>query len=78
MDDGTIREEYTEDASFVGRRHDYPPPSFCIGHNVFARYFLIVHLPDGNVRPFWVARVVSNLNPDPGHLNQMQIQILDA
>jgi hypothetical protein len=28
MDDGTVREEYAEDAPFVGRRRDRPAPSF--------------------------------------------------
>jgi hypothetical protein len=37
MDDGTIHEEYAEYAPFVGRRHDRPPPSFRVGHDVFAR-----------------------------------------
>jgi hypothetical protein len=72
MDDGTIREEYTKDAPFVGRRHDRPPPSFRVGRDVFARYFLVVRPALGDLRPFWVAQAVSN--PNPGHLNQIQIQ----
>jgi hypothetical protein len=31
MDDGTVHEEYAEDAPFVGRRRDRPAPSFCVG-----------------------------------------------
>ena len=31
MNDGTVCEEYAEDAPFVGRRHDRLVPSFCIG-----------------------------------------------
>jgi hypothetical protein len=31
MDDGTIREEYAEDAPFVGHRRDCPSLSFCVG-----------------------------------------------
>jgi hypothetical protein len=73
MDDGIIREEYAEDAPFVGRRRDCPPPSFCIGRDDFARYFLAVRPADGDLRPFWVARAVSNPNLNPGHLNQIQI-----
>jgi hypothetical protein len=73
MDNGRIREEYAEDAPFVGRRRDCPPPSFCIGRDDFARYFLAVRPADGDLRPFWVARAVSNPNLNPGHLNQIQI-----
>ena len=29
---------------------------------------------DGDLRPFWVAHVISNPNPDPSHRNQIQIQ----
>lgn len=74
MDDGTVCEEYAEDAPFVGRRRDRPPPSFCVGRDVYARYFLAVRSTDGDLRPFWVARAVSNPNPDPGHRDQIQIQ----
>jgi hypothetical protein len=31
MDDGIVRKEYAEDAPFVGRRRDCPPPSFPVG-----------------------------------------------
>jgi hypothetical protein len=72
--DGTVREEYAEDAPFVGRRHDRPPPSFHVGRDVYAGYFLAVRSTDGNLSPFWVARAISNPNPDPGHRNQIQIQ----
>jgi hypothetical protein len=74
MDDDTVREEYAEDALFVGRRRDRPPPSFRVGRDVYAGYFLAVRSTDGDLRPFWVARVVSNPNPDPGHRDQIQIQ----
>jgi hypothetical protein len=33
-----------------------------------------VHPADSDLHPFWVARAVTNPNPDPGHLNQIQIQ----
>jgi hypothetical protein len=76
MDDGTVREEYAEDAPFVGRRCDRPLPSFRVGHDVYAGYFLTVRSVDGDLHPFWVARAVSNPNPDPdpGHRDQIQIQ----
>jgi hypothetical protein len=55
MDDGTICEEYTEDAPFLGRRRDRPAPSFQVGRDVYAGYFIIVCSVDGDLRPFWVA-----------------------
>jgi hypothetical protein len=72
MDDGIVREEYAEDAPFVGRRRDRPPPSFRVGPDVYAGYFLAVRSTDGDLRPFWVARAISNPNPDPGHHDQIQ------
>jgi hypothetical protein len=74
MNDGTMREEYAEDALFVGRRRERPPPSFRVGRDVYAGYFLVVRSTDGDLCPFWVARAVSNPNPDPGHRDQIQIQ----
>jgi hypothetical protein len=52
MDDGTVRKEYAEDAPFVGRRRDRPPPSFHVGRDVYAGYFLAVRSTDGDLRPF--------------------------
>jgi hypothetical protein len=74
MDDGTVHEEYAEDASFVGRRRDRPAPSFHVGRDVYPGYFIAVRSADGDLRPFWVARAVTNPSPDPGHRNQIQIQ----
>jgi hypothetical protein len=54
MDDGIVREEYAEDAPFVGRRRDRPVPSFRIGRDVYAGYFIAVRSVDGDLRPFWV------------------------
>jgi hypothetical protein len=39
MDDGIVREEYAEDAPFVGRRHDRPP-SFCVAVMYMLHTFL--------------------------------------
>jgi hypothetical protein len=55
MDDGTVCEEYAEDASLVGHRHDRSPPSFRVSRNEYARYFLVVHSTDGDLLLFWVA-----------------------
>jgi hypothetical protein len=64
MDDGTIREEYAEDAPFVGRRRNCLVPSFRIGRDVYAGYFIVVRSADGDLCPFWVARAVINPSPD--------------
>jgi hypothetical protein len=74
IDDGTTHEEYAEDAPFVGCRRDRPAPSFHVGRDVFAGYFIVVRFADGDLRPFWVARAVTNPSLDPGHRNQIQIQ----
>jgi hypothetical protein len=74
MDDGTVREEYAEDAPFVECRRDHSAPSFCIGRDASAGYFIAMHSADGNLRPFWIARAVTNPSPDPSHCNQIQIQ----
>jgi hypothetical protein len=48
-DDGTMREEYGEDASVVGRKRDRLALSVRVGRDVFAKYFLAVHLADGDL-----------------------------
>ena len=58
MDDGIVHEEYAKDALFVGRRHDCPLPSFRVDYDIYAGYFLAVRSTNGNLHPFWVARVV--------------------
>ena len=60
-----VLEEYAEDAPFVGHRHDRPAPSFHVGRDVYARYFIAVCYVDGDLRPFWIARAVTNPSPNP-------------
>lgn len=72
--DGTLREEYAEDPPFVGRRRDRPRPSFRVGRDVYAGYFVAVRPADDDPKPFWLARAITNPNPDPGHLHLIQIQ----
>ena len=87
LDDGTMREEFAENAPFVGRSRDCPQPSFLVGRgrdcpqpsfhvgrDIFAGYFIVVRLADEDLRPFWLARALTNPNPDPGHLNSIQLQ----
>ena len=54
LDDDTIHEEYVENAPFVGCKRDRLAPSFCVGRDVYAGYFIAMHSVDGDLRPFWV------------------------
>ena len=73
FDDGTMYEDYAEDAAFVGQRHDRPPPSFPIGRDVYAGYFLILRPAHGDIKPFGLARVLTNPSLNPGHVNSIQL-----
>ena len=72
--DGTLQEEDAEDAPFVGRKRDRPRASFRVNRDTFAGYFVAVRPADGDARPFWLARAITNPSPDPGHLHMIQIQ----
>ncbi len=52
LDDGTLHEEFGEDAPFVGHRRDHPAPSFRVGCDVYVDYFVTVRLVDGDLCPF--------------------------
>ena len=52
MDDYSVCEKYAEDTPFMESRCNCPPPSFCIGRNLFAKYFLAMHFADGDLRLF--------------------------
>jgi hypothetical protein len=65
MDNGELREEFDVDAPFVGRRHDIPTPSFRIGRDVYVVYFIVLHPSDGDIRPFWIARALTNVDVEP-------------
>jgi hypothetical protein len=52
QDDSIIHEKYAEDAQFVGCRCNRPVPLFCIGDDVYARYFHAVLLINGDLHPF--------------------------
>ena len=74
INDGTVCEEYTEDAPFVGHICDCPAPSFRVGQDVYVGYFIAMRSTNGNLHPFWVAQVVTNLSPNLGYHNEIQIQ----
>ena len=73
-EEGDIREEYGEDDHFVGHRRDRPPPSFRVGRDLYAGYFVALRPCDGDERPFWIARAISNPNSNPEKPNTVQIQ----
>jgi len=52
MDDNQMREEFVEDAHFVGHKHDRLAPSFRVGYDVCVDYFVVVHLANGDFHPF--------------------------
>jgi hypothetical protein len=75
MDNGNMYEDFGVDTPFVGCRHDKPAPSFRVGRDVFASYFVILRQSDNNSHPFWIARAITNMNAKPfKHPNCMLIQ----
>jgi hypothetical protein len=48
IDHGKLREEFGVDAPFVERRHDRPAPSFKVGRDVYAGYFVVLRPSDGD------------------------------
>jgi hypothetical protein len=74
MDDNTICEEYAEDAPFVGLDTIVQPHHFVLVEMCMLDTLLQCVSADGDLRPFWVARAITNPSPDPGHRNQIQIQ----
>ena len=74
MDDGTVYEEYVEDAPFIGHKCVCSTPSFCMGCYVFIKNFFKVRLAYGDFLPMQVAYAIINPNPNPSHRNQIQLQ----
>jgi hypothetical protein len=52
MDNGELQEEFGVDAPFVGWRRDRPAPSFRVGRDLYAGYFIVLCPSDGDIRPF--------------------------
>jgi len=73
-EDGTLPEGLARDNPFIERRRDRPRPSFCIETDCFASYFVIVRPTDNDPKPFWLARALTNPNPDLGHIHMIYIQ----
>ena len=71
---GTLHEEYAEDPIFVGRRRDRPRPSFRVGKDTMAGYFVVVRPSDGDPKPFWLARALTNPSPNSDRLQEIRVQ----
>jgi hypothetical protein len=74
VEDGSVREEYDEDDHFVGQRRDCPIPSFRVACDLYKGYFVAVRPTNGNSRPLWIARAVSDPNYNPERPNCVLIQ----
>jgi hypothetical protein len=61
MDHGELREEFGVDAPFVERRRDRPAPSFRVGRDVYAGYFVVLRPSDGDKQPFWIPNGTLNV-----------------
>jgi hypothetical protein len=73
-DDGEIHEEFAEDDPFVGQLCNRPLPSFRVGRDLFEGYFVAIRPADGDTRPVWIARALSNPFSNPDHPNCVLIQ----
>ena len=73
-DEEIAREQFPEDAPFVGQKRNRPPPPFNVLNDTYAGYFVAVRPADDDPKPFWIARAITNPNPDPGHVNSIQLQ----
>ena len=71
---GRVGEEYEEDAPFVGRRCDRPRPSFRVMRDTYGGYFVVVRPAEGDMKPFWLGRAMTNPSPDPNHVHMIKIQ----
>jgi len=68
-EDGTMREEFAQDLHFIGHKHDRLQTSFCINKDYFAGYFVVMRLADDDPKSFWLARALTNPNPNPGYFH---------
>ena len=71
---GVLREEFDEDDAFVGQIRDGPAPSFRVVRDVYAGYFLALRPCNGDERPVWITRAMTDPNSDPERQNSLRIQ----
>ena len=73
-DDGDVRKEFGEDDAFVGQLRDRPLPTFRMARDVYEGYFVAIRPVDGDSKPIWFARALSNPFANPDHSNCIRIQ----
>lgn len=73
-EDGELREEFGEDEAYVGEIRDRPQPSFRVARDVYEGYFVAIRPSDGDSRPLWIARALSDPNTNPEQPNCILIQ----
>ena len=73
-EDGDIREEFAEDDIYVGQMRGRPLPSFRVGRDLYEGYFVAIRPADGDTRPVWIARALSDPNCNPERPNCVLIQ----
>ena len=69
-----LREEFAQDAPYVGQRCHRPAKSFHVAQDVYAGYFIAVHPANDDPKPLWLARALTNPNADSNHPNEIQIE----
>ncbi|KAG0581688.1 hypothetical protein KC19_3G000300 [Ceratodon purpureus] len=73
-EDGKLREEFGEDDPYVGELRARPQPSFRVARDVYEGYFLAIRPADGDSRPVWIARALSDPNTNPEQPNCILVQ----
>ena len=69
-----FQEEFAEDALYVGQRHHCPTESFCMAQDVYVGYFIALRPKDDDSKLFWLARVLTDVNSDWNHPNEIKIE----
>jgi hypothetical protein len=75
--DGTLREEFLEDESFIGAVGEQPCPSFRVARDVYEGYMLLIRPGDEtNPKPIWVVLDVSDpvLMSTSEHFQKIKVQ----
>jgi hypothetical protein len=73
-EDGEVREEFGDDDAFVGQLRNRPLPTFRVARDVYDGYFVAVRPADGDSKPIWIARALSNPFSNTNHPNCILIQ----
>lgn len=73
-EDGEDLEDYGEDEPYVGPLRDRPQPSFRVARDLYEGYFVAVRPADGDSRPVWIARALSDPNSNSEQPNCVLLQ----